>query len=173
MSERARARERERERVRERETLKCLRRCCRHTRLVSTQSRLRVSSYAIYKSCLKWQSSFRMICRKKKEREKKEGKKKTKAPVPLERLCSNSCLCPNAAFTLDLLVGVQIPRCLSSLFWPWYDFFVVLVWDLEDFISSGCNYWMEQQGKKKKKKKMARQVNQSFRLLPKNKSISR
>lgn len=27
--------------------------------------------------------------------------------------------------------------------------FFLLVWDLEDFISSGCNYWVEQQGEKK------------------------
>lgn len=89
MSERAseieREGERREEKRRERQTLKCLRRCCRHTRLVSTQSRLRVSSYAIYKSCLKWQSSFWMIwCRKKKERKEEEEKKKLKPRSPGE-----------------------------------------------------------------------------------------
>lgn len=162
--------ERASERERERETLKCLRRCCRHTRLVSTQSRLRVSSYAIYKSCLKWQSSFRMIWCRKKKREKKKRRKKNWSPGPLERLCSNSCLCPNAAFTLDLLVGVQIPRCLSSLFRPWYDFFFFYwfgIWRIS-FQVDAITEWNNRGGKK-----MARQVNRSFRLLPKNKSMSK
>lgn len=82
-----------------------------------TRSGLYVSSYAIYKSCLKWQSFFRVIWWKLK-------------PAGPSRDCVQTAACgqrhcPNAVFTLDLLVWVQTWVCLSSFSEPCYIFLLV------------------------------------------------